>query len=95
MFISKFIYLFIFFLSGENKKILLQSGKAFPKGMWWKIGATFLISLGGGTGVRCLVFCNIFEGDLGEPVFQQNITSFMKSENRKKKKKGKKSILCH
>jgi len=30
--------------SGENKKILLQSGKGIPKSLWWKIEATFLIS---------------------------------------------------
>jgi hypothetical protein len=41
---------FVFFFSGENKKILLQSGKGFPKSMWWKIGATFLFSLRGGKG---------------------------------------------
>jgi hypothetical protein len=52
MFISKiYIYIYIF-LSGENKKILLQSGKGSPKSMWWKIGATFLLSffLVGGVG---------------------------------------------
>jgi hypothetical protein len=43
-------------------------------------------------GRGCLLFCNIFEGDLGELVFQHNFTSFMKSENWKKKKKGKKYI---
>jgi hypothetical protein len=49
----------------------------------------------GGEGRGCWVFCNIFEGDLGELVFQQNFTSFMKSKNWTKKKKGKKSILGH
>jgi len=37
--------------------------------------------LGGAEGRRCLLFCNILEGDLGELVFQQNLTSFMKSKN--------------
>jgi hypothetical protein len=43
----------IFFFSGENKKILLQSGKGIPKTLSWKIEATFLISFfwgGGGRG---------------------------------------------
>jgi hypothetical protein len=48
MFIS--IFILFFSLSGENKKILLQSGKGFPKSMWWKIGPTFLISFFGGLG---------------------------------------------
>jgi hypothetical protein len=39
-----------------------------------------------------LLVCNSFEGDLGELVFQHNFPSFMKSENWKKKKKGKKYI---
>jgi hypothetical protein len=38
------------FSSGENKKILLQSGKGIPKSLWWKIEATFLISFFGGFG---------------------------------------------
>jgi hypothetical protein len=38
------------FSSGENKKILLQSGKGIPKSLWWKIEATFLISFFGGLG---------------------------------------------
>jgi hypothetical protein len=38
--------------SGENKKILLQSGKGIPKSLWWKIEATFLISFFLGGGVR-------------------------------------------
>jgi hypothetical protein len=46
----------------------------------------------GGWGRGRLLFCNIFEADLGELVFQHNFTSFMKSENWKKKKKGKKYI---
>jgi hypothetical protein len=47
MLISKsFFFLFSFF-SGENKKILLQSGKSIPKSLWWKIEATFLISFFG------------------------------------------------
>jgi hypothetical protein len=40
-----------------------------------------------------LLVCNIFEGDLGELVFQHNFTSFMKSENWKKKKKGKEKYI--
>jgi hypothetical protein len=69
---------FYFIFSGENKNILLQSGKGIPKSLWWKIEATFFISFGGR---GCLLVCNIFEGDLGELVFQHNFTSFMKSEN--------------
>jgi hypothetical protein len=78
MFISK-----SFCFSGENKKILLQSGKGIPKSLWWKIESTFLISFFffWGWGRGRLLFCNIFEGDLGELVFQLNFTSFTKSEN--------------
>jgi hypothetical protein len=36
--------------------------------------------LGGGVG-EMLAILQFFEGDLGELVFQQNFTSFMKSEN--------------
>jgi hypothetical protein len=48
---KKFFSFFLFsFFSGENKKILLQSGKSIPKSLWWKIEATFLISFFGGCG---------------------------------------------
>jgi hypothetical protein len=51
------------------------------------------VFLGWGWGRGCLPVCNIFEGDLGELVFQHNFTSFMKSENWKKKKKGEKKYI--
>jgi len=76
MFISK---RFSFF-SGENKKMLWQSGKGNPKSLWWKIEATFLISFGGRGGGDGM-FAILHEGDLGELDFQQNLTSFMKSKN--------------
>jgi hypothetical protein len=56
MLISK-IYIFS---SGENKKILLQSGKGIPKSLWWKIEATFLISFFGGFGGGDVCYFAIF-----------------------------------
>jgi hypothetical protein len=53
---KKFFSFFLFFFSGENKKILLQSGEGIPKSLWWKIEATFLFSFfygGGGGGDVC------------------------------------------
>jgi hypothetical protein len=88
--LCSFQILFYFFpLSGENKKILLQSGKGFPKSMWWKIGATLLISfLEGGEMFAILQY---FWGRLRRTCFPAKFCLFYE----RRKRKGKKSILGH
>jgi hypothetical protein len=47
-----FISIFVFF-SGENKKILLQSGKGIPKSLWSNLLDQFFLRGGGGGGEVC------------------------------------------
>jgi hypothetical protein len=72
----------------------LQSGEGIPKSLWWKIEATFLIGFFflGGWGRGRLLFCNIFEGDLGELVFQHNFYLFYEIRKLKEEKEGEKNI---
>jgi len=42
----------------------------------------------GGWGRGCLLFCNIFEGDLGELVFQHNFCLFYEIRKLKEEKEG-------
>jgi hypothetical protein len=53
----------------------LQSGKGFPKSLWWKIGATFLISffVGGGGGAEMFDILQYFLREMYENLFSSKI----------------------
>ncbi len=86
---------FFLSLSGENKKILLQSGKGFPKSMWWKFGATLLISFLEGLG-EMFAILQYFWGRLRRTCFPAKFYLFYEIKKLKEEKeREKKSILGH
>jgi len=89
-----FQFLFLFSFLGKIRKFYCRVEKASQKNCREKLKQPSWSVWGeGGEGRGCFLFCNIFEWDLGELVFQHIFSSFMKSKHWKKKKKGKKKYI--
>jgi hypothetical protein len=96
MFISKSSFCFFSLSLGKIRKYYCRVEKASQRVCGGKLEQAFLSVFfwwGWGGWVRCLLFCNTFEGNLGELVFQQNFTSFMKSKKLKEEKEREKKYI--